>query len=66
MAMQINKACFACYACETVCPTGAISQKGAIFVINPTLCDECEELDSKHCVAICPEPKAIYQRKSKK
>jgi ferredoxin len=65
MAMQISKACFGCYACETVCPTGAITQKGAKFVINPKLCNECEPSDSKRCVAICPEPLAIYQKKSK-
>ncbi|WP_413699007.1 4Fe-4S binding protein [Psychromonas sp. KJ10-10] len=35
MAMQISKACFACYACETVCPTGAITQKEQFLSLIP-------------------------------
>jgi ferredoxin len=62
MALQIGEDCFACYACETVCPAGAISIKGSIFVINPALCSECKDIDIPRCLAICPEPSVINNR----
>jgi len=59
MALKITASCFSCYACETVCPVGAISAEASTFVINPTLCSECDDNDSPRCIAICPEPAAI-------
>jgi Fe-S-cluster-containing hydrogenase component 2 len=59
MAMQIEKNCFACYACETVCPAGAISIENSTFVINPALCNECSDNESPRCIAICPEAGVI-------
>ncbi|WP_372882459.1 4Fe-4S binding protein [Psychromonas sp.] len=59
MALQIGKDCFSCYACETVCPEGAISIAANTFVINPNLCNECSDIKSPRCMAICPEPNAI-------
>ncbi len=59
MALQIGKNCIACYACETVCPAGAISVEDNTFVINPALCDECSDNESSRCIAICPEESVI-------
>ena len=65
MALQINKSCIACYACETVCPAGAISVEGNTFIINPELCTECSDNDSPRCIAICPEAGAITKIENK-
>ena len=56
MALKIVKAdCTGCSACEPECPNDAISEKGAIFIINPELCTECEgHYDTPQCVAVCP------------
>lgn len=59
MALQITDKCFSCYACETVCPAGAIANTGSSFVIDPALCSECKDLDIPRCIAICPEPDVI-------
>ena len=64
MALQIGKSCFSCYACETVCPAGAITIEANTFVINPALCSECDDIESPRCIAICPEPGVITYRKS--
>ncbi|WP_415226489.1 4Fe-4S binding protein [Psychromonas sp.] len=64
MALQIGDDCFACYACETVCPAGAISCQGETFVINPALCSECKDIEFPRCIAICPEPGVINNRAS--
>lgn len=55
MALQIGNDCFSCYACETVCPVGAISIVDNLFVINPDVCNECSDNESPRCIAICPE-----------
>jgi len=59
MALQIGKACIVCYACETVCPSDAISLKSNTFVINESSCNECRDNQSSRCIAICPEENAI-------
>ncbi|WP_435236653.1 DUF362 domain-containing protein [Psychromonas sp. PT13] len=59
MALQIGKDCIVCYACDTVCPTQAISIENNTFVINPTRCNECSDNESPRCVAICPEEGVI-------
>lgn len=59
MALQIGTSCFSCYACETVCPAGAIKNIEDSFVIDATLCSECADLKTPRCIAICPEPSAI-------
>jgi len=63
MALTITKACFSCYACETICPSGAITIVKNNFVINTALCSECDDIDNPRCIAICPEPKAIMHIK---
>ena len=61
MPLQITSRCFSCYACETVCPSKAISIVGSNFVIDPALCTECDDIESPRCIAICPEPEAIIK-----
>lgn len=61
MALEITNSCFSCYACETVCPSGAISIEDSRFVINASQCSECDDMESPRCMAICPEPSAIRQ-----
>lgn len=61
MALTIGTNCFSCYACETVCPEGAITVEGDNFVINPNLCNECSDIEIPRCMAICPEPDVIKQ-----
>jgi len=61
MALQIGKNCIACYACETVCLAGAITEENNTFVIDPALCSECDDLDTPRCIAICPEAGVITQ-----
>lgn len=64
MALQIEQNCIACYACETVCPAGAITVEDNTFVINPELCNECQDNESPRCIAICPEEGVITSRHS--
>lgn len=63
MALKITQRCFSCYACETVCPAGAIINEADTFVINATLCNECDGIQNPRCIAICPEPEAIIYAK---
>jgi ferredoxin len=52
--------CTGCAACEDVCPSHAISQKGAVFVINPVKCTDCVgKYDTSQCVEAC-EPGCIF------
>ncbi|MDA7746858.1 4Fe-4S binding protein [Psychromonas sp.] len=64
MPLKITKSCYSCYACETVCPSGAISIVGNLFVIDPAKCSECDDIESPRCIAICPEPGAIIRDNS--
>ncbi len=49
MAYTINDECINCGACEPVCPTEAISEKGDKRVIDPEKCTSCGT-----CVGECP------------
>lgn len=49
MAYIINDDCISCGACESECPTSAISEGDAIYVINA---DEC--IDCGACADVCP------------
>ena len=64
MPLKITSRCYSCYACETVCPAEAISIENGLFVINPILCTECDDIDDPRCIAICPEPGAILKDKN--
>ena len=63
MPLKITSSCYSCYACETVCPSEAISIESNKFVISPALCTECDDNESPRCIAICPEPGAIISDK---
>ena len=62
MSMKIDSdECTACGDCEPACPSGAISGKGAYFVVDPAKCNECENEDAPHCQATCPANCFDYQ-----
>lgn len=48
MAYVIGDTCVACGTCESVCPTGAISE-GDIYSIDPDVCVDCGT-----CAEACP------------
>jgi ferredoxin len=55
MSMKITDECISCGACEPECPTEAISESDAIYVIDPAICVECVgHNDSPQCVSVCP------------
>ena len=41
MALEIIESCVNCYACEPLCPNGAIYQAKPHFRIDPDKCTEC-------------------------
>ena len=49
MAYKISDACISCGACESVCPTGAISAGETQYVIDPETCIDCGA-----CESTCP------------
>jgi len=49
MSYRITDECIACAACEPECETGAISEEGEIFAVDPNRCDDCGT-----CVEVCP------------
>jgi ferredoxin len=54
MAMVITEDCIACGVCEPECPNGAISEGDPLYVIDAEKCTECEGLDEKQCISVCP------------
>ena len=55
MALSITDDCINCGLCESVCPTGAISQGDEIYVIDPSKCNECKGLyNEPQCVVVGP------------
>ena len=49
MYKVIEDECIACMACESECPTGAISMKDDVAYIDQDKCEECGD-----CVEACP------------
>ncbi len=50
MAYVISDACISCGACESTCPTEAISEGNNMFVIDPDKCISCGS-----CADVCPQ-----------
>ena len=60
MALKIINTCVNCYACQPVCPSEAIYQAEAHFLINPKKCTECHgDFEEPQCASICPIEGAI-------
>lgn len=53
MAYVISDSCIACGTCQSVCPTGAISE-GDIYKIDPDTCIDCGT-----CAENCPNEAII-------
>lgn len=49
MAYTITDECISCGACESECPTAAISEGDTQYVIDADLCTSCGA-----CAAVCP------------
>lgn len=55
MAHRINEDCINCGACVPECPVEAISEGEDIYVINESVCVDCQgHYDEPQCVAVCP------------
>ncbi len=55
MALMINEECISCGACEPECPPSAITEGDDIYVIDASLCVECEgHFDEPQCIEVCP------------
>lgn len=60
MAFQIVEGCVNCWACEPLCPSGAIFEARPHFLIDAKKCTECEgERPEPQCASICPIEGAI-------
>jgi len=49
MAYKVTDKCTNCGACESECPTSAISEKNNARWIDPDVCIDCGA-----CAAVCP------------
>ncbi len=49
MAYKINDDCISCGACESECPSKAISEGDTHFNIDPAKCEDCGK-----CAEVCP------------
>jgi len=55
MAHLITDTCTYCGACEPECPVNAITPGEDIYVVDETVCTDCEGYhDEAACVAVCP------------
>jgi len=55
MPHTIKTSCTGCESCQPQCPTGAIRLKDdqSGYWIDPTLCNDCEDLAAPQCVSAC-------------
>jgi Fe-S-cluster-containing dehydrogenase component len=55
MSYRITSQCIACYRCESICPTGAISRNEQQYQINSERCNDCVGTYAvPQCWAACP------------
>ena len=55
MALYIDETCINCGACEPECPVNAISEGDEIYIIDASVCVECEgHFDDPQCIEVCP------------
>jgi hypothetical protein len=55
MPYTITDQCIECHRCESICPTGAISQNEQQYQINPERCNDCVgHYAVPQCWAACP------------
>lgn len=60
MALHIDDSCINCGACESVCPTEAITEGEEHYEINPETCVECVgHFDEPQCASVCPTDSCI-------
>lgn len=60
MAVKIVAACINCWACQPVCPVGAIYAAKPHFRVDPRQCTECAGVYADpQCASICPVEGAI-------
>jgi DNA-binding transcriptional regulator YiaG/Pyruvate/2-oxoacid:ferredoxin oxidoreductase delta subunit len=55
MTYTVKEGCIVCDSCRPVCPNGAIKTEdnGDSYWIDPTLCDQCPDVDVPPCVEVC-------------
>jgi Fe-S-cluster-containing dehydrogenase component len=55
MTYRITSQCIECHRCESICPTGAITQYEQQYQINPERCNDCVgHYSVPQCWAACP------------
>lgn len=55
MANKIIRGCINCGVCLPECPNHAITKGKGIYVIDASLCTECEENGGEPaCIEVCP------------
>lgn len=60
MAFEIIETCVNCWACQPLCPNGAIYEAKPHFLIAADKCTECAgDFADAQCAAICPIEGAI-------
>lgn len=60
MAYSIVESCVKCHACSMVCPSNAIYEAEAHFMVDTRKCTECEgDYADSQCASICPIEGAI-------
>ena len=60
MAFKIIENCVNCWACEPLCPSGAIRTAKPHFLIDTNRCTEClGDYADPQCASICPIEGAI-------
>ncbi len=53
MTYAVQTDCVACDQCRPTCPQGAIKPSEEGYWIDPTLCDQCPEVETPPCVEAC-------------